>query len=83
MQKTLGCTQKAAIDGNSKELFDIFGLFYDVKPISFDIITTSRGDTDFRKSILYLLNFYPLKGDKNAKILGYMRKASMNFYMVR
>lgn len=58
------------IDGTQNdrhELYDIFGLFYDVEPISFDIITTSRGDTDFRKSILYLLNFYPLKGDKNAK----------------
>lgn len=62
MQKIIDGTQN-----DSKELFDIFGLFYDVKPISFDIITTSRGDTDFRKSILYLLNFYPLKGDKNAK----------------
>lgn len=43
------------IDGaqnDSKELFDIFGLFYNVKPISFDIIVTSRSDTDFREAVI-------------------------------
>ena len=52
MQKILVSTQEAAIYGGRQELFDIFGLFYDVKPISFDIITTSRSDTDFRETVI-------------------------------
>lgn len=52
MQKILGSTQKAAIDGDRHELFDIFGLFYDVEPISFDIITTSRSDIDYREAVI-------------------------------
>lgn len=47
MQKIIDGTQN-----DNRELFDIFGLFFDVKPTSFDIITTSRGDADFRETVI-------------------------------
>lgn len=34
------------------EMHDIFRLFYDIEPLSFETINTSRGDSDFREVII-------------------------------
>ncbi|MDE6709496.1 MAG: hypothetical protein K2J76_03290 [Oscillospiraceae bacterium] len=52
MQKTIGGMQKAVRDGCDRELLDIFRLFYNDVPISFEIIDTSRGDADFRETVI-------------------------------
>lgn len=44
--------QKAVRDGDNQELSDIFRLFYNDVPSSFEIIDTSRGDTDFRETVI-------------------------------
>lgn len=43
--------QKKTQDGN-RELLDIFRLFYNDVPSSFEIINTSRGDEDFRETVI-------------------------------
>lgn len=37
---------------DNKELFDVFQLFFDDKPITFEIIDTSRNETDFREVVI-------------------------------
>lgn len=43
--------QKMTLDGN-RELLDIFRLFYNDVPSSFEIINTSRGNEDFRETVI-------------------------------
>lgn len=37
---------------NNTELYDIAGLFFDNKPASFEIIDSSRGNSDFREAVI-------------------------------
>lgn len=37
---------------NNRQVSEIFSLFYDVRPIYFEIINTSRNDSDFREVII-------------------------------
>lgn len=37
---------------SEQELLDVFRLFYDSVPVSFETINSSRGDTDFRETVI-------------------------------
>lgn len=46
---------------SERELLDVFRLFYDSVPVSFETIDSSRGDTDFREAVIAVFE----SGDKS------------------